>query len=718
MKKKHTTHSAPASRLPARASFRSSLGDSGFFNVRISIALLVFAAATGSMLSGALLAFFRADAPMKISERTLTFAERAAYQRAIEEVYWRHRIWPNENSKPKPSLDEVMSAQQIEKKVEDYLRDAQALEDYWQRPISARQLQAELNRMATHTKQPEMLRELFVALGNDPFVVAECLARPALSERGFSGQHNNTYFKSAQVNRARSMSMATTVGEARYILPTVSDTGSLCTDNSWTPTTIANAPSAREGHTAIWTGSEMIVWGGYGGSYFNTGGRYDPSTDSWAAISTTNAPTPRGGNTAVWTGSEMIVWGGDNGQSVNTGGRYNPANDTWTATSTTNAPLGRIFHTAVWDGSEMIVWGGWNEIELRNGGRYNPGSDSWTATSNTNAPTARFNHTAVWTGSEMIVWGGWNGSNSFKTGARYNPGTDSWTATSTTNAPTPRYDHTAVGIGSEMIVWGGRNAGNYFNTGGKYNPNTDSWAATSTANAPGGRFSHTAVSTGSDMIVWGGTNMQKQFNTGGRYNPGTDNWTATAGFNAPERRAYHTAVWSGSEMIVWGGLNDLGPFFLNTGGRYCAQLSPTATPTATPAESCLVKEVSLCNSVVSTPPTDFIVQMSCPVNQVQPSGFMVNNIGANSFIVSNFVIVFHFNTSPVVPGLNTIHILNDAITCCVRPVNEFTCTFTYVPTTPTPTATSSPTPTATLTPTPSPRPTPLPRPRSTPHPRP
>ena len=36
--------------------------------------------------------------------------------------------------------------------------------------------------MAQHTKQPEMLRELFEALGNDPFVIAECLARPVLTE--------------------------------------------------------------------------------------------------------------------------------------------------------------------------------------------------------------------------------------------------------------------------------------------------------------------------------------------------------------------------------------------------------------------------------------------------------------------------------------------------------------------------------------------------------
>ena len=40
-----------------------------------------------------------------------------------------------------------------------------------------------MDRMARNTKQPEMLRELFEALGNDPFVIAECLAKPVLSER-------------------------------------------------------------------------------------------------------------------------------------------------------------------------------------------------------------------------------------------------------------------------------------------------------------------------------------------------------------------------------------------------------------------------------------------------------------------------------------------------------------------------------------------------------
>ena len=76
-----------------------------------------------------------------------------------------------------------MSQAQLENKVASYLRDSLALQDYGQHPITAEQLQAEMDRMARDTKQPQVLRELFEALGNDPAVIAECLARPTLAER-------------------------------------------------------------------------------------------------------------------------------------------------------------------------------------------------------------------------------------------------------------------------------------------------------------------------------------------------------------------------------------------------------------------------------------------------------------------------------------------------------------------------------------------------------
>jgi hypothetical protein len=113
----------------------------------------------------------------------LTLEERVKYQRAIEEVYWRHRIWPKQNPKAKPALKDVMSVAAIRAKVEDYLRKSEALTMYWHQPITGAQLQAEMERMARQTKQPGMLKELWAALGNDPYVIAECLVRPLLANR-------------------------------------------------------------------------------------------------------------------------------------------------------------------------------------------------------------------------------------------------------------------------------------------------------------------------------------------------------------------------------------------------------------------------------------------------------------------------------------------------------------------------------------------------------
>ena len=179
-----------------------------------------------------------------------------SYQRAIEEVYWHHRIWPKERPDPKPSLDALISQTQLEKKVKSYLRNSQALEDYWQRPITAEQLQAEMDRMAQNTRQPEVLQELFEALGNDPFVIAEGLARPLLVERllahpavGRVKQQSRTF---DPISRCWPLTTP---------FPGISDPSGACIGDTWTPTNLTGAPDARDSHTAVWTGSEMIVWG-------------------------------------------------------------------------------------------------------------------------------------------------------------------------------------------------------------------------------------------------------------------------------------------------------------------------------------------------------------------------------------------------------------------------------------------------------------------------
>jgi N-acetylneuraminic acid mutarotase len=546
------------------------------------------------------------EAQRETPARALTFVERIGFQRAIEEVYWRHRIWPKGNAGPKPPLDAAISQRQIEKKVEEYLRKSHFVTQQRGFPISAGELQQEMNRMAAQTKEPEMLRELFATLANDPFVIAECLARPALVERlpadiirvagmPFAARNFSTADTAASTENGIRMTSFSDNGQ--YKLPEIPLLS--CTDDTWTAISATDAPDGRIDYTAVWTGSEMIVWGGFNFSppyFLSSGGRYNPATDTWSSTDITKAPNARDFHTAVWTGTEMIVWGGyTNGDDLNTGGRYNPAADMWTATATINAPIGRESHTAVWTGTEMIVWGGvgcGSNCLLNTGGRYNPATDSWTATTIANAPRNRFTHTTVWTGTEMVVWGGSDRTNYLHTGGRYDPSTDRWTATNTANAPLGRIAHTAVWTGKEMMVWGGVDSTfNDCNTGGKYNPTGDNWATMSAVNAPSARDSHTAVWTGSEMIIWAGVFCCPaiDFDTGARYNPNTDSWTATSTTNPPLARWAHTAVWTGSEMIVWGGYNDDAGVFLNTGGKYCAPPavtptpSVTATPTATPS---------------------------------------------------------------------------------------------------------------------------------------
>jgi N-acetylneuraminic acid mutarotase len=347
--------------------------------------------------------------------------------------------------------------------------------------------------------------------------------------------------------------------------------------DEWSTLSTQNAPSPRYAHTAVWTGAEMIVWGGRfpaTGIGLATGANYDPLTDSWNATSLSNAPAGRYLHTAVWTGSEMVIWGGNPGL-LQTGARYDPVADGWTPTTTSGAPQGRDDHTAVWTGSEMIVWGGSGSLAtgLATGGRYDPLADRWRPTSMFGAPTGRFWHTSAWTGDEMIVWGGTFSSNAvpMDSGGRYDPSSDTWRDTALTNAPSPRVFASAVWTGREMIVWGG----SLLDSGGIYDPVLDAWRPISTVEAPAGRAGHSALWTDRLMVVWGGNiPVTSPVNTGGMYDPVIDVWTPVSTDNAPTARSWHTAVLASSEMIVWGGYD--GITLLGSGAGYGVDVSPDA----------------------------------------------------------------------------------------------------------------------------------------------
>jgi hypothetical protein len=299
-------------------------------------------------------------------------------------------------------------------------------------------------------------------------------------------------------------------------------------ENTWDATSTTGAPSVRRQHCAVWTGTKMLVWGGYdGATYLGDGGMYDPDADSWQAISSTNAPSSRMEAVAVWTGTEMIVWGGYSagGIYLDTGGAYNPQTDTWTQTNTLSLPsdFGRRYFSGDWTGSGLIVWGGYNSVfqELDDGAIYNPVFNSWVLVSAAGAPEERRSHTGVWCANRFVVWGGYNGTNLYlDTGAYYLGG---WWTDIDTGAPAARSEHTAVWCGKYMIAWGGRNAASALQTGGRWDRAVPEWHVdeVSTTGAPAGRRLHSATWVGAGMLVWGGTTTtgNSPTNTGARYLP-------------------------------------------------------------------------------------------------------------------------------------------------------------------------------------------------------
>ena len=217
--------------------------------------------------------------------------------------------------------------------------------------------------------------------------------------------------------------------------------------DSWRPMSRTNAPP-QEVTVMTWIGNKAILWGGFNEDdpdhfspvYSNKGGIYDPASDTWTPTSTTNTPSDRANYSAVWTGEELILWGGDRCfdggcHSNRGGGRYDPFTDTWTPMSHVDGYLAG----AVWTG--RYAYFVWPSRERR----YDPSDDSWITVSST---PLRWGIPIQWTGEEILAAGS-------PGGVRYSPATDTWSRLSTENDPYPRFGESSVWTGNAMIVWGG-----------------------------------------------------------------------------------------------------------------------------------------------------------------------------------------------------------------------------------------------------------------------
>ncbi|MCR4318470.1 MAG: hypothetical protein NUW37_19175 [Planctomycetes bacterium] len=293
-------------------------------------------------------------------------------------------------------------------------------------------------------------------------------------------------------------------------------------EDKWTIMSDENAPEGRFFHSAAWTGSKLVIWGGGGrggpADVKSDGAAYDLETDTWTKISEQDAPSARFMANSVWTGTEMIVWGGigEKEKPLSDGRAYDPETDSWSYISSLGNPGGRAGYVAIFENDRMLVFGGFEDLEeqaLSTGGFYDPAEDAWEGMSDENSPGGAMYQTVVSTGSEIIVFGGVRGQrerDATDSGGIYNLESGEWREISHKNSPGRRALHSAVWTGNSMIVYGGieNQGGDGLKTGGIYYPATttagDEWEAIKVDPDMIGRVAHSAVWTGEKMLVFGG----------------------------------------------------------------------------------------------------------------------------------------------------------------------------------------------------------------------
>lgn len=319
------------------------------------------------------------------------------------------------------------------------------------------------------------------------------------------------------------------------------------------------------GHDGVWTGKEMIVWGGSRldpdtlvTTPMRDGAAYNPRTDSWRRISP--APIKGGpGYSVLWTGEEMLVWGDpDRGRATkgNRGAAFDPASNEWRRIPA--GPLsGRSGHLAVWTGDEMIVWGGWLTSHKRErydgeGAAFDPTTNEWRMLPDAPLP-AGYDAMGAWTGEEVIVMVTPLGNEpedypKFDEVGAFKPSTNAWREiesppfVSYVSPPVAFLDEQllVLSLGGEVDGGEVNNYGRSYDTGGIYDVSADEWRAHSDPpTRPNQTWPQIALD---DEVVIDGL----------AYDADADSWRVLPEFPLHPRE-FPVRVWTGRELIIWGG---------------------------------------------------------------------------------------------------------------------------------------------------------------------
>jgi hypothetical protein len=322
--------------------------------------------------------------------------------------------------------------------------------------------------------------------------------------------------------------------------------------------------SGRIGEGVVWTGHEMIVWGGVSSpgitgfpSPVADGAAYSPAGNSWRTI----APAPSGvlgvvGPAAAWTGKIAVFWAGNSPDGPAAGALYHPETDKWRRLP--DGPLGpRENYASVWTGKELLVIGG-NRGDAHAdpvAAAINPRTRSWRLLPGLNRLFGLMPSGAVWTGREVFVAGSLALCPELGSACArrrpifllYDPSSDKAREVDVTGVPFERHrlsSLTPVGWTGKAVVFSTQNdssAGIVY-----YRPATGDWRTGAAAPCRAG-----------GQIAWVGDGLaipcgETRVQT---YDTASDTWQILSPGRSPFNTRFASAiVWTGTDLVVWGGM--------------------------------------------------------------------------------------------------------------------------------------------------------------------
>lgn len=332
---------------------------------------------------------------------------------------------------------------------------------------------------------------------------------------------------------------------------------------SWKP--LPRAPIVgRIAAGAVWTGDELVVWGGVARTGkvepVSDGAAYDPSARTWRSL----APAPAGvlgdvGAGAVWTGDAAVFWAGNSPDGPAGGAVYDPETGTWRRLPP--GPLGpREGYSAVWTGKELLIVGGTRGDTFATpvGAAVDPVTGSWRRLSALDPLAGLLANGAVWDGREVFVLGRQalcpeQGSTCARYGpvfVAYDPLGDVIRRISLANAPVVAERRSQL----IPIAWTGDDV--LFSTAGDptagivlYSPRTNAWRTGRLAPCP-------VPAAGYAQAAWLGNRFVAACGTRGLqvYSPDQDTWESiTPGASPLNSREGSAIVWTGKDLIAWSG---------------------------------------------------------------------------------------------------------------------------------------------------------------------